>query len=182
MPPEIGCRDGIEVGFSRQPASQSSDRVLHSTFLPRAVRIAEEGLNAEGFVEPMVLGKLIPVVEADGPAHCRGQFAKLAGNVPSGRDSFPIGRTVNLVEPGLPLVENHQPLTASGEHHEVSLPMAWRLAAVDLSRSFGNRAPLFDEAGGAAAPSPTPSHFLVTRQQTIPVILLSRTVIDETID
>lgn len=133
-------------------------------------------------MKPMVFGELVPIVEADGLAHRRWQFAELAGDGSSGRDGFPIGRMTNHAEAALSLVENHQSLTASREHHEVGLPMAWRLAAVDLSRSFGDGAPVFYETGGAAASSPAPSHFLVTRQQTIPVILLGRPMIDETID
>lgn len=134
----------------------------------QGLRITEKGLDAEDIVKPMVLGELAPIIEADGLAHWRwGLF---------------IGRTMNHAEAALSFVENHQPLTTSGEHHEVGLPMAWRLAAVDLGRSFGDRAPVFDETGGAAASSPASSHFLVTRQQTIPVILLGRTMIDEMID
>ena len=130
----------------------------------------------------MVLGELVSIVEANGLTHRLGQFAELASDDPGGTDGFSIDRTMKPVEAALSFVENKQSLTRSGEQHEVGLPMARRLAAIDLSRSFGDRAPLFDEAGGAAAPSPAPSHLLVTRQQTIPVILLGGTMIDETID
>jgi len=182
MPSKVGRHEEIEVRLARQPASQAADRVFHAAFLPGAVRITEEGLDVEDIVKPMVLGELVSIVEADSLAHRWWQFAELAGDGPSGGDGFSIGWTTNHVEAALSFVENHQSLTRSGEHHEVGLPMARRLAAVDLSRSFGDRAALFNEAGGAAAPSSAPSHFLVTRQQTIPVILLGGTMIDETID
>jgi hypothetical protein len=74
-----------------------------------------------------------------------------------------------------------QSLAASGEQHEVGFPMARRPAAFDLVGAFGDRAPLFDEAGGAASWT-VPSCSFAARQQTMPAILLSRTMVDETID
>ena len=101
----------------------------------------------------------------------------------AGEDGFSIDRALNDAEAGLPFVENKQPLAISGEQHEVGFPMARRLAAFDLGRSFSDRAPLFDEAGRAAAwASPAPASEFVTRQQAVPVILLGRTMINETID
>ena len=145
--------------------------------------IAEEGLDAEGFVKPVMLGELGSVVEADGFAHRLWKFAELTSDGPGGEDSFSIDRVLNDAEAGLSFVENQQPLAISGEQHEVGFPMARRLAAFDLGGAFGDRTPLFDEAGGAAAwASPTPSSEFMARQQAVPVILLGRTMIDETID
>ena len=145
--------------------------------------IAEEGLDTEGFVKPVMLGELGSVVEADGFAHRLWKFAELTGDGPSGEDGFSIERVQNDAEAGLSFVENQQPLAASGEQHEVGLPMARRPAAFDLGGAFGDRAPLFDEAGGAAAwAAAAPSSEFMARQQAIPVILLGRTMIDETID
>src|SRR6202048_1778753 len=84
---------------------------------------------------------------------------------------------------GLSFVENQQPLAISGEQHEVGFPMARHMAAFDLGGSFSDRASLFDEAGRAAAwASGGPSAAFMARQQAVPVILLGRTMIDETID
>lgn len=163
MSPEIGCRDESEIRFTRQRASQAADRVFHAAFLPRAVGVAKERLNAEDLVKPVVLGKLVSVVEADGPKHCLWQFTEIAGDVLSRGNSFSIDRTVNYAEAGLPFVKNQQPLTGLGEHHKVGLPMAWRLATFDLRGPLGYRAALFDEAAGAAAQPSTTSYFLVTR-------------------
>src|SRR2546426_8999989 len=121
--------------------------------------IAEEGLDAEGFVKPVMLGEFVPVVEADGFAHCLGKFAELTADGPSGADSFSIECLVNHVEAGLPFVENKQPLATSGEQHEVGFPMARCPAAFDLGGAFGDRAPLFDEAGGGASLAVPPSLF-----------------------
>ena len=128
-----------------------------------------------------MLGELVSVVEADGFTHRLWKFAELTGDGPSGEHCFSIDRMLNHAEAGLSLVENQQPLSASGEQHEVGFPMARRPAAFDLGGSFGDRAPLFDEAGGAASWT-VPSSSFVARQQTMPVIFLSRTMIDETID
>ncbi len=145
--------------------------------------IAEEGLDTEGFVKPVMLGELGSVVEADGFAHRLWKFAELTGDGPSGEDGFSIERVQNDAEAGLSFVENQQPLAISGEQHEVGFPMARHMAAFDLGGSFSDRASLFDEAGRAAAwASAAPSSEFMARQQAVPVILLGRTMIDETID
>jgi len=118
--------------------------------------IAEEGLDAKDFVKPVMLGELGSVVEADGFAHRLWEFAEFTGDGPSGEDSFSIDRLLNDAEAGLSFVEDKQSLAISGEQHEVGFPMTRRLALLDLSGSFGDRAPLFDEAGRAAARASAP--------------------------
>lgn len=180
---ESGRRDEIEVCFAGQPAPQASDGVFHSAFLPRTMGIAEEGLDAKGFVKPVMLGELVSVVEANGLAYRLRKFAELTSDSPGGEDSFSIDRTLNDAEAGFAFMENQQPLATSGEQHEVGFPMTRHPAPFDLGRAFGNRSPLFDEAGGAATRAPvTPSCSFMTRQQAMPGILLGRTMIDKTID
>ena len=145
--------------------------------------IAEESLDAEGLVKPVMLGEFVSVVEADGFAHRLWKLAEWTGDGPSGEDGFSMDRMPNDVEAGLPFVENKQPLATSGEQHEVGFPMARCPAAFDLGGPFGDRAPLFDGAGDAAASAPMmPSSSFLARQQAMPAILLSGTMIDETID
>ena len=91
--------------------------------------IAEESLDAEGLVKPVMLGELISVVEADGFAYRLWKLAELTSDGPSGEDSFSIDRMLNHAEAGLSFVEDQQPLTTSGEQHEVGLPMALRPSA-----------------------------------------------------
>ena len=56
-------------------------------------------------------------------------------------------------------------------------------ATISLGRAFGDRAPLFDKAGDAAASAPVlPSSSFLARQQEMPGIFLGRTMIDKTID
>src|SRR5580693_1203857 len=59
--------------------------------------IAEEGLDAEGFVKPVMLGELGSVVEADGFAHRLGKLAELASDGPSGEYSLSIDWVLNRV-------------------------------------------------------------------------------------
>jgi len=147
------------------------------------MRIAEEGFDAEGFVKPVMFGELGSIVEADRLAHRLWKFAELTGDGSSGEDSFSIDRVLDDAEAGLSFVKNKQALAISGEQHEVGFPVAWCLAAFDLGGPLSDRAPLFDEACGAATwtPAASSSEF-VARQQAMPVVLLGRTMIDETID
>src|SRR5260370_31099457 len=105
--------------------------------------IAEEGLDAEGCVKPVMLGELGSVVEADGFAHLLWKLGELAGDGPSGKSGFSIERMLNDAEAGVPFVENRQPLAISGEQHEVGFPMARHLAAFDLGGPPGHPPPLF---------------------------------------
>ena len=183
MAVEGGWRDGVEVGLARQCASQASDGILDAPFLPGAMRIAKEGFDAEGLVKPVMFGELGSVVEADGFADRLWKLAEATGDDPSGEDSLSIERTLDDAEAGLSFMEDEQPLAISGEQHEVGFPMPRDAAAFDLGGSFGDRTPLFDEAGRAAArASAAPASEFVARQQAMPVILLRRAMIDETID
>jgi hypothetical protein len=132
-------------------------------------------------VKSVMLGELVSVVEADSFAYRLWKFTELTSDGPGGEDSLSINRVLNDAEAGLSFVENQQPLAASGEQHEVGFPMARRPAAFDFGGAFGDRTPLFDEANGA--PSWTaPSSSFAARQQAMPAILLSCTMIDKTID
>lgn len=115
MPLESGCRDEVEVSFAGQRASQTPDGVFHSAFLPGTVGIAEESLDADGFVKPMMFGELVSVVEADGFAYRLWKFAELTSDSSGGEDSFSIDRMMNDAEAGFSFVENQQPLATSSE-------------------------------------------------------------------
>src|ERR1035437_1753612 len=114
------------------------------------MRIAEEGLDAEGFVKPVMLGELGSVVEADGFAHRLWKFAELTGDGPSGEDSFSIDRMLNDAEAGLSFVENKQPLAISGEQHEgfVKPVMLGELGSVVEADGFAHRLWKFAELTG----------------------------------
>jgi hypothetical protein len=158
----------------------ASDDVLHPALLPRAMRIAEESLDAKGSVKSVMFGEFVSVVEADGLADRLWKFAKLSSDGLSSADSFSIDRALNPGEASLSFVKNQQRLAAPGEQHEVGLPMARRPAAFDLGGTVGDRAALLDDDRGAS--STPPSCPFAARQQAMPTILLGGTMIDETID
>lgn len=72
---QVGLADGVEVGFAWQDAAQATDDVLHAALLPWASNIAEEGADAEAFVQAVMLGELGSIVEADGLAQGMGHGA-----------------------------------------------------------------------------------------------------------
>jgi hypothetical protein len=115
-----GCGDEVEVGFAGRRASQPPDGVFDAAFLPGTMGIAEEGLDAEGFVEPVMLGKFVSVVEADGLAYLRWKLAELTSDGAGGEDSFSIEGTLDDAEAGLSFVKNQQSLASLGEQHEAS--------------------------------------------------------------
>src|SRR5260370_21327865 len=114
--------------------------------------IAEESLDAEGFMKPVMLGELVSVVEANGFAYRLWKFAELTRDGPGGEDSFSIDRTPNDAEAGFSFVENQQPLATSSEQHEVGFPIARRPAAFDLGVAVGALTALFDDASDGPSP------------------------------
>ena len=84
------------------------------------MRIAEEGMDAEGLVKIVMLGELVSVVEADGFAYRLWELNELTSDGPGGEDSYTIDRVLDDAEAGLSFAENQQPLAASGEQHEVA--------------------------------------------------------------
>ena len=65
---ELSVADVVEVGFAREDPAQAADGIFDAALLPWAPDIAEEGLDAEAFVEAVMLGELGAVVEGDGSA------------------------------------------------------------------------------------------------------------------
>ena len=71
--------EGVEVGGSGEVSSEASDGVFDAAFLPGAVRVAEEGLEAD----LVVLGELGSVVEGEGAPEGLGQGRYLESARPS---------------------------------------------------------------------------------------------------
>lgn len=131
----------------------------------------------------VMLCELGSVIEADGFAHRLRKLSKLTGDGPSGEDCLSIDGTPGDVEAGFALVQEKQSLPISGEQHEVGLPMPDLISAFDLGGTLTDRPSVLDKAGWtAAATSAAPSFEFVAGQQTMPVILLGRSMIDKTID
>ena len=56
--------------------------------------IAKEGLDAKGFVKPVMFGELGPVVEADGFAHRLWKLAELTDDGAGGENGLSIDRVL----------------------------------------------------------------------------------------
>ncbi len=77
---EAAARQGSKIGFARDEAPHAADRILDAAFLPRRVRIAEEGLDREA-VQGQVTSELSAVVEGDGLAQALRQLCKQANEM-----------------------------------------------------------------------------------------------------
>ena len=78
---------------------------------------------------------------------------------------------------------DEQALAVFGEQHEVGFPMAWRSAIGDVDGSFADRAAELDGAGRtAAALAEASAPGFATREQAMPIVLLRRSMIGETVD
>ena len=69
--------EACQVGLSGQEAAHAADGVLDAALLPRRVRVAEVGADAQG-VEVVMASELGAVVEGDGLPEWRWQSAKTA--------------------------------------------------------------------------------------------------------
>src|SRR5215210_4055009 len=124
-----------EVGLSGQEAAHASDGVLDAAFLPRSVRIAEEGLYADGF-EVVVAGELGAIVEGDGAAERLGQSAE--GSSDGRSDRLGVFGRQGTADQGAAhsLVQHEQVLAVAGKGHQVGFPVAWDQTLGGLGRAL----------------------------------------------
>jgi inner membrane protein involved in colicin E2 resistance len=69
---QIVVIQGIQIGFTWQVTSQPTDRVFNTTFLPRCMRITEEGFDVQWLVKSIVISKLSAVIKRDGAPQAQG--------------------------------------------------------------------------------------------------------------
>ena len=116
--------DGVEIGLSRQGPSHAADGVFDAAFLPGAMGVAEEGLDAKTGVEAMMFGELGSVVEGDGAAKFRRQGLE-PGQQLAGRG---IGGLAGVAgeekEAGGALAGDQEGLSGRREEHEIGFPVA----------------------------------------------------------
>lgn len=119
-------RDFACVVFG-QPPSYSAVCVLDGAFLPRAVRVTEEGLAWQG----MVLGELHAIIEGDGfgleGCKCVGQPFS------NGLSVFSIGIVDDKYEARFALDGSDEVVFLLFEVHEVGLPVVIMVSVVDVS-------------------------------------------------
>jgi hypothetical protein len=70
---QLPRRERGQIRLARQAPPEPSDGILDPTLLPRRVRIAEEGRQAEPVAQTIMQGKLGAVVEGQRAPHRAGQ-------------------------------------------------------------------------------------------------------------
>jgi hypothetical protein len=169
---EAGVRQVGEIGFARDKAAHAADGVLDAAFLPRRVRVAEEGLNAEP-VKLVMSGELGAVIEGNGSAQVKRQRGEDRAEVTGDAVGLLVGWPHGDEQARLPLVHGQHGLAVFGEQHQVGFPMAGRLAVGGIGRAFRQGNPAFDEADGATAFAATTAALaLGPRQVVTPAIVL----------
>ena len=143
-------RQGSQIGLAGQGSTQAADGVFDAALLPGGVRVAEEGLDAEG-MEVVMAGELRAIVEGDGLAAVGGQGGEEAGEGLSDRGGGLAGGPDGEEEAGGAFMEGEDGLAVSAEEHEVSFPVAGGLAVGGGRGAGGERAAVRDQGGGAAA-------------------------------
>jgi hypothetical protein len=182
---QLRSRDGRQIGLARQPPAQPADGVLDAALLPRCVGIAEEGLDAQGLAQGVVLGELGAVVEGDGLAkrcgqrreqvldaarHPLGVFGRLARNPEQARST---------------LVHRQDRLAVLGELHRVGFPVARVGAVAGRGWALGDRHPIQDVQHGAAPLAAAVAPFALAAGQIAPpgVVLGARDLgVEEAVD
>ena len=173
------CGQGGEVGFTGQVAAHATDGVFDAAILPRLVGVAEEGGEAEGRGEWVMLGELGAVIEGDGRAqggrqrgepveafeHGRSGFMGLAGEAERARGAF---------------VSGQHGLAVFAEEQEIGFPVAGVGAVVGLGRAVVNRHAVLQELDRTASgPAESAPAGLAAGQPAVPVILWGGAGVDK---
>jgi hypothetical protein len=162
---DLGWSQSGEIGFSGQDASEPSDGVFDSAFLPRRVRVTEESLEAEALSQSVMEGELGSVIEGDGLAQLGGQGGEQRGDgIGDGAGSL-VGLAPDDEGAGRAFVESENDLSISAEEHEIGLPMTGARAIGGDDGAQGNGDAIFDVLGRASATTAAEAALaLATRQ------------------
>jgi hypothetical protein len=171
--PDLGWPESREVCFPGQSTSHASNGILDAAFLPGGMGVAEEGLEAEATVEPVMLGELGAVVEGDGLSQLAGQVGEQAFNGGCDGCSSFIGLAQDRECAGRSLVKSEDRLTVGAEEHEVGFPMAGLGAIGDAGWPQRNRNAVFNVIGRTSAFTTAEAAFaFAARQIEAPGIVL----------
>src|SRR6266851_2775845 len=162
-----------EVGLAGQATSQATDGVLDAALLPRGVGVTEEGLNAQGLAQAVVVGELGAVIEGDGLSKFLGERGEQGLNVLRHGCGGLVGLTQDPDQARGPLMQREECLAVSGKKHQVGFPVAGVGAVVGLGGALRDRHAVGDVQGGAAASAPSEAALaLGTRQVPAPGVVL----------
>ena len=155
---ELVVIDVVEVGASWQEAPEATDSVFDATLLPGAVRIAEEGGEAEGLlIEPMVLGELGAVVEGEGAAQGLRQGLEQAAQEFGGGLRLPVVSLQEQSQARGALVKDEDGLAVAGEQREVGFPVPGLVTIAGGLGALCDADAVLDMQGRAATPLASPA-------------------------
>src|SRR4030081_1050621 len=146
--------DGVEVCLSGQEPAQSADGVLHGALLPRTVRVAKEGPDAELIGKGKVLGELGAVVEGNGPPQTPIERLEPGLELLDGGLRGLAGLAGSQDEARFALLRHEGGLAGGGEEHEVGFPVSEGAPTVDGGGPQGDGNTAFDEIVGRALAAP----------------------------
>lgn len=119
---DVAGAEAVEVGFAWQEAAEPADGVFDAAFLPGAVRVTEERLDAELFSEAVMSCELGAVIEGDALSEPGWQPAEHLGQRAGGGVGSAVWRAGDEGKAGLTFVRDEDGLPTAGEQHEVGLP------------------------------------------------------------
>jgi hypothetical protein len=176
-------RERGEIGFAGEVTTEASDGVLYAAFLPGFVRVTEEGGKGEALSEEVMGGELGTVVEGEGKAQGGRQRGEPLQEVFDDGLGGLVGLAGQTQEARGTLMNHEHGLAILSKEHEISFPVAGGRAVVGLRRTIVNGDAVLDVVDGTATPlAEAAATGLMTGQETMPVILLGRAMVDETVD
>lgn len=173
----------IRRGFQRDEPPNSAIHVFDAALLPRAMRIAEIGLDADR-IELVVEEKFRPVVLRQRAAKRRRQGRKPVFKMIDSR----LGRLCFLLgdegKAGASFLSDQQIVFFVRKHKEVGFPVTILAALIDMKRPFSNRNAVFYVFQRPVRTSAPTAFAFCARQQVSPAIVVGSVdlSIDETID
>lgn len=128
-------------------------------------------------------GKFRAVIKGYGASHGLRHGFEHVGKLACGQLCLSILWSLNDGKARCAFMGDQDGLPILGKEHEIGFPMPCCLTIVRVGGALAQRAAMLDDIDHAAArPGITAAPVLGAGQQTMPIILLRRTVIDEAVD
>ena len=133
---DLRCGHVRDFCFAGQAPSHATDCIFNTTFLPRAVGVAEVALRARDLVDEMVLCELCSVIISNRTAQAFGQTKQIVAECDAHSFSTLVGLNPCHFHATFALMQDEHDLLVLPERHQVRLPMAEALAACERFGPF----------------------------------------------
>ena len=147
---QLFIRHGFHAPLLWDVLAQQPIEVLVAAALPAAIRIGKVGLDAQGLIDGLVVGKLLSVVHRQ-RLHPRSQGPQFVLNGLAHQIS---GLVADLGQNGiaaLALYQSHDGLLVCCANDGVALPVAYLLALFNMAWPLADRASVGDLPASVAA-------------------------------